>query len=709
MKDEVMTNIVSLLESDETFAEIVEKILREAERYLCTSHAAVLQVSTDGKLINTVISYAGEGELPLKINNIPKSKFLIGSDELKCCATGRCSEEEKYALEAFGVRSSVVVPIFINDSCAMYFAVFDVRNELCFDKVRMQFIRDVSRIIQSIAQKKVTNNSLLSSYEVLRDILSSIGSGIMVFDKHGDEIYFENDVARKTDEVRRTIQKCVKERVIRQDNAKKPENDEETETERPIEHYDPESGLWFEIKFSDLTWIDGSAVIVCTAVDITQKKKNQQKIEYQANNDFLTGLYNRMKCELDLRNIICDAVCSNQKGALMFIDLDDFKHINDGLGHQYGDILLKALSNSLRRIKGIEDSCYRMGGDEFIIIVKPEQYDRLEQIIEEVQAIFNKPWFLHSADYYCTMSMGVVRFPKDANTVTDLIKKADISLYEAKKGGKNRVEYYGGDGEDTASRRLDMEKNMRDATANSCEEFEVYYQPVIDISGEKERCSGVEALVRWNSGKMGMVGPGEFIPLAEYLGLINPIGDFVLRKACEKCKYWNDMGHPEYRINVNLSVVQLLQNDIVERIRTVLEETKMRPENLTLEVTESLAINDIGRMKKVLSKIKELGALIALDDFGTGYSSLSHIRELPIDIIKIDRCFVIDLGKDDYAETFVRMVAELADTIGVRMCVEGVEYDEQLQILKDMKKVQYIQGYYYDKPLTEEAFEKKYL
>ena len=152
-----------------------------------------------------------------------------------------------------------------------------------------------------------------------------------------------------------------------------------------------------------------------------------------------------------------------------------------------------------------------------------------------------------------------------------------------------------------------------------------------------------------------------------------------------------------------------LQNDIVERIRTVLEETKMRPENLTLEVTESLAINDIGRMKKVLSKIKELGALIALDDFGTGSSSLSHIRELPIDIIKIDRCFVIDLGKDDYAETFVRMVAELADTIGVRMCVEGVEYDEQLQILKDMKKVQYIQGYYYDKPLTEEAFEKKYL
>ena len=422
--------------------------------------------------------------------------------------------------------------------------------------------------------------------------------------------------------------------------------------------------------------------------------------------DPLTGLLNHAAFRSDMEQRLLE--CTHT-AVMIMMDVDRFKQYNDTYGHHNGDKYLVLVAQTLQAALRGDDHACRMGGDEFIIIVKPEQYDRLEQIIEEVQAIFNKPWFLHSADYYCTMSMGVVRFPKDANTVTDLIKKADISLYEAKKGGKNRVEYYGGDGEDTASRRLDMEKNMRDATANSCEEFEVYYQPVIDISGEKERCSGVEALVRWNSGKMGMVGPGEFIPLAEYLGLINPIGDFVLRKACEKCKYWNDMGHPEYRINVNLSVVQLLQNDIVERIRTVLEETKMRPENLTLEVTESLAINDIGRMKKVLSKIKELGALIALDDFGTGYSSLSHIRELPIDIIKIDRCFVIDLGKDDYAETFVRMVAELADTIGVRMCVEGVEYDEQLQILKDMKKVQYIQGYYYDKPLTEEAFEKKYL
>lgn len=249
---------------------------------------------------------------------------------------------------------------------------------------------------------------------------------------------------------------------------------------------------------------------------------------------------------------------------------------------------------------------------------------------------------------------------------------------------------------------------MRYATTNSCQEFEVYYQPIVDISKPGDPCSGAEALIRWNSEAMGMISPSEFIPLAEYLGLINPIGSFALKEACHRCKYWNDMGHPEYHVNVNLSVVQLLQNDMKEKVREVLEETKMDPANLTLEVTESLAINDMKRMKKILSDIKSLGVKVALDDFGTGYSSLNHIRELPIDIIKIDRCFIIDIGKDEYSEAFVKMVSELAETIGVRICVEGVEETEQVEKLRSMK-VQYIQGYYYGKPMRAEEFEKKYL
>ncbi len=180
--------------------------------------------------------------------------------------------------------------------------------------------------------------------------------------------------------------------------------------------------------------------------------------------------------------------------------------------------------------------------------------------------------------------------------------------------------------------------------------------------------------------------------------MINPIGDYVLKMACSCCKYWNDTGHPDYKVNVNLSVVQLLRNDVAERIQTILQETQMNPKNLTLEVTESLAINDMTRMKQDLGKIKELGVRVALDDFGTGYSSLNHIREMPIDVIKIDKCFIDDLGKEPFEEAFVRLVCELASTIGMHVCVEGVENKQQFDILEKMQ-IQMIQGFYFDRPM----------
>ena len=315
---------------------------------------------------------------------------------------------------------------------------------------------------------------------------------------------------------------------------------------------------------------------------------------------------------------------------------------------------------------------------------------------------------LKGADYYCTMSMGVVRFPTEGDTVEELIKKADIALYAAKCSGKNRVEFYDENVESTSFRRLDMEKNMRNATNNAFSEFEVVYQPIVDVTRESNPCVGAEALIRWNSGELGLIAPTDFIPLAEYLGLINPIGAYVLEEACKRCKYWNDMGHPDYKVNVNLSVVQLLQNDIVEQVRSVIKRTGIVPENLTLEVTEGLAINDMSRMKKILSEIRALGVRVALDDFGTGYSSLNHIREMPIDVIKIDRCFIIDIGKDEFSTAFVKMVAELAQTIGVHVCVEGVETKEQVDALKQTK-IQLIQGFYFGKPLHKEEFDEKYL
>ena len=372
------------------------------------------------------------------------------------------------------------------------------------------------------------------------------------------------------------------------------------------------------------------------------------------------------------------------------------------------DWVLKSISHSLQRIPEIHNTCYRMVGDEFVIVVPPESIARFDGIVEEIKEIFSKPWFLKNADYYCTMSMGICYFPEDGSSVQDLIKKADIAMYEAKKSGKNRVAVYSDNISSTSNKRLDMEKNMRDATAGDYKEFEVYYQPIIDIQKEGTPCVGAEALVRWNSATLGFIPPSDFIPLAEYLGLINPIGNHVMKEACKACQYWNTHGHPEFKVNVNLSVVQLLQTDIVETIEETIRRSGINPHNLTLEVTESLAINDMERMKKILNQIRGLGARIALDDFGTGYSSLNHIREIPLDVIKVDQSFVSDLTEDSYSQSFIKMVAELAGAIGVSICIEGIETREQYKVLEGMK-VRLVQGYYFDRPMTRKDFDKKYI
>ena len=244
---------------------------------------------------------------------------------------------------------------------------------------------------------------------------------------------------------------------------------------------------------------------------------------------------------------------------------------------------------------------------------------------------------------------------------------------------------------------------MRTAAMNACTEFEVFYQPIIDVCQPGEPCCGAEALIRWNSSALGFVNPADFIPLAEYLGLINPIGEYVMKNAALRCKYWNDMGHPEYHVNVNLSVVQLLQNDIVKKVAKVLEETRIIPQNLTLEVTESLAINDMVRMKKILSEIRNLGVRVALDDFGTGYSNFEYMKDKMFGILKIDRAFITDIHLTDNNRILVSFIIKMAHEMGVKICVEGVETKDELMAVTKLE-ADYIQGYYYGKPVKDVEF-----
>lgn len=695
---EALTEVIQLLENDDSIEGIMVRMLETVGKFLSITAAAVCRVLKEEDYIHIVAHWCNQGEVWIYEGDSKQKRpfFLRTEKTLVVSDSSNLKVEEREELKALNVRSLIVLPITISGSVNMYACFIEKDRVRNWQVEEIKFLNDSVKILQNILTRRIQKNSLAGSYASLETILDNVGGAVYVKDLITDTGLFANRNMRHSFE--RELKDGSIHKLLEQ----------EIKAESGVSEIFMESReKWYELYYTRIKWVDGNPALLCALYDETEKKIYQKKIEQQAHMDFLTGLNNRMCCERDLARYVDEAYKTAQKGALLYLDLDDFKHINDGLGHQYGDVLLKAIAQNFQRIEGIENTCYRMGGDEFIIIVPPGNYDKLEQIVSSIKEIFMKPWFLKDSDYYCTMSMGIVDFQDEGEAVHDLIKKADIAMYEAKKSGKNRIARYSHEIGQKTGKRLDMEKNMREATAKGYREFEVYFQPIIDIQKKGLPCTGAEALIRWNSTELGFIPPSEFIPLAEYLGLINPIGNYVLQEACKYCRNWNDNGYPDYKVNVNLSVVQLLQNDIVENVEKVIEETGINPHNLTLEVTESLAINDMERMKGILGRIKKLGVRIALDDFGTGYSSLNHIRELPFDVIKVDQSFIRNLETDVYAKSFIRMVAELAEAIGVNLCVEGVETKGQFEIVSGMH-VSLIQGYYFDKPMQRAEFEKKY-
>lgn len=707
-RKEITNRVFQYLDSDEELEKVIENVIKLVNEYVSLSLVIIAKISEEGENVDTIGKWRDENfnsdeyaEEKLLLDIRP---FYVGNSILTIEPDTE-DENFKRILEKYKMKSLIAVPIVTGKGSPIYAIFAEGDYDRFWDSNTVRFLFDVCKMLQTFIYKKISKNSLISSFAALQEILNNIGCGVFVVDKDSKEILFCNNVMMQMsgqDLVGTHCYDYIYGCKVKECEWCKPHSQNSSYF---MERYDERSGRWYELQYNDIVWVDGKEVSLCSVNDVTDKKKYQQRIEFQANNDFLTGLYNRMRCEEDLQLLITEAEQTHREGAILFIDLDDFKHINDGLGHQYGDALLKMIADSFREIKGIENRCYRVGGDEFVIIIEPEYYGRYTEIINSIQKAFASPWYLGKNEYYCTMSMGIVTFPKNGRDVNDLIKKADIAMYDAKKNGKNGFRLYNEGEDENQYIKLDIEKNIRSSVAEGCGEFEVYIQPIIDTASEQ--CIGGEALVRWNSKKLGFLMPGEFIPLAEHLGLIISIGEHVLKYACSLSKKWSDMGI-QVRINVNLSVVQLLDNNIVEVIKNVIESSGINPANLVLEVTESLAINDMNRMKQIIKQIKALGVKIALDDFGTGYSSLNYIKQMDLDIIKVDRTFIKDISDDDYAQAFVKLIAELSKKLEVQVCVEGVEDRKQLDTLKTMN-INMIQGFYYGKPMKVHLFEEQFL
>ena len=432
-----------------------------------------------------------------------------------------------------------------------------------------------------------------------------------------------------------------------------------------------------------------------TMKDVTERKRYEDELRQLANYDTLTGLPNRTLFHERLRHALSHARRHQQRVALLFLDLDRFKQINDSLGHAAGDGLLKQVARRLSASVREDDSVSRLGGDEFTVIIEGiANLESVGVVAEKVLRAFAEPYVLSGTEVVVSPSIGISVFPDDGEDSATLLKNADLAMYHAKDQGRNNYQFYVGAMNETMRRRLSLETALRRGLDHR--EFSLNYQPKMDIrSGE---LTGLEALLRWNSAELGRIPPDEFIPLAEDTGLIVPIGDWVLQEACRQLIAWREQGLPIVPIAVNISIRQLMAGDLAERVQQILRDFSLGPEWLQLEITESLVMANAAQAIGRLNALRQLGLRLAVDDFGTGYSSLSYLKRLPIDTIKIDKAFVRDITIDPDDATITRTIIAMAHSLKLNVVAEGVETNEQLQFLRD-EGCEEMQGYWLAKPL----------
>ncbi len=431
--------------------------------------------------------------------------------------------------------------------------------------------------------------------------------------------------------------------------------------------------------------------------DITEKKAAERQLEYIATHDSLTKLANRTWLMEYLQISLTQARRHQRKLAILFLDLDHFKYVNDSMGHSEGDELLKQVAKRLTDCLFSGDLVARLGGDEFVIVLTDITLSGVSKVADKVLTLFKQPFFVTGQQQNITTSMGICLYPEDGEDTQTLLRKADTAMYHAKALGKNSYQFF----TETINQRLiwrvEMENDLRHALETK--QFHLVYQP--QICPFKAKVAGVEALVRWNHPTKGFIPPGEFIPIAEETGLILKLGEWILQTACLQTKRWLNQGF-DLTVSVNLSARQLNQKDLLAVINETLQQTQLPAQNLILELTESMMMSNIEAHIQELQAFKELGLHVSIDDFGTGYSSLSYLKRLPIDELKIDKSFIDDIDYNENDRDIVRSIISLGHNLHLKVVAEGVEKQTQLDFLKD-NGCDIIQGYFYSKPLIATA------
>ncbi len=465
-----------------------------------------------------------------------------------------------------------------------------------------------------------------------------------------------------------------------------------------------ENEFWGYLGLADCTYErhwsrHEESTLLTMAASITGARQRQQveeKIRYQALHDMLTGLPNRLLFDEMLNKALPNASRKGESLAVIFLDLDRFKVINDTLGHTLGDKLLKEVAQRLNDSLRKGDTVARWGGDEFIILLpRVNNIEEVTQVAERILQTLENAFHLQGHELYISASLGIALLDSNSPNAETLIQHADTALYHAKDKGRNNYQFYSVSLSSKNPELLTLEKSLRYALERK--EFSLYYQPRVSIAtGE---ITGMEALLRWQHPDMGLVAPSVFIPLAEQSGLIVPIGEWVLRTACRQNKAWQDAGLPPLMMAVNLSLKQFWQPQLVETVAKILQQTGLEPHFLELEITETTAIEDLEFTRTVLQDLQQMGVHLSIDDFGTGHSSLSRLQLLPLHNLKIDKSFVQDLTHDVKVAHIIKAIVSLGRNLGLRLTAEGVENEEELEFLRSIH-CEDVQGFLFYRPLS---------
>ncbi len=449
------------------------------------------------------------------------------------------------------------------------------------------------------------------------------------------------------------------------------------------------------------------AGIIGIAIDVTERRAAELEVRNLAFFDPLTGLPNRRLLMDRLHHALLSCVRSDRHGALLLIDLDNFKTLNDTLGHDVGDLLLKQVAERLDACVREGDTVARMGGDEFVIILEnlngqpQEAAFQVEALGEKILAVLNQPYRLGNHDRHSTPSIGVALFAGNKISIDELMKRADIAMYSAKKAGRNAIRFFDPEMQDAVERRSSLEECLKQALQGH--QFELYYQAQVDNAG---KTAGAEVLLRWQHPVYGLMLPADFIPVAEETGLIVPIGMWVLETACHQLKIWErDPNTAHLHLAVNVSSRQFQQEDFVEQVVRLLQQTGMNPASLKLELTESMVLGNIAEMIAKMQALKQIGVKFSMDDFGTGHSSLSSLKKLPLDQLKIDQSFVQDIARDQDGATIVQTIIAMANNLGMEVFAEGVETEAQKDFLTQHCCLNF-QGFLFGRPMPLAEFER---